>query len=139
MLKSWALPKGPSTDPARKRLAVPVEDHDLGYALFEGVIPEGRYGAGAVLVWDMGTYRLPGGQGSLDEALGRGLARVWIDGRKIRGGYSLVRAGKIGWLLIKDDDDEADPGRDPVKDEPASVLSGLTIEQIAAGGGRALE
>ena len=90
-------------------------------------------------VWDMGTYRLPGGQGSLDEALGRGLARVWIDGRKIRGGYSLVRAGKIGWLLIKDDDDEADPGRDPVKDEPASVLSGLTIEQIAAGGGRALE
>lgn len=136
VLKSWAVPKGPSTDPALKRLAVPTEDHEPGYALFEGVIPEGQYGAGTVLVWDLGTYRLPGGQGSLDEALGRGLARVWIDGKKIRGGYSLVRAGGRGaprWLLIKADDAEADPGRDPVRDEPASVVSGLTIEQISAG------
>ncbi len=146
VLKSWAVPKGPSTDPGQKRLAVPTEDHPMDYASFEGVIPEGQYGAGTVLVWDLGTFRTLGEKDgkpvSLEDALGRGRANVWIEGRKIRGGYSLVRTGgappaarpaRRGWLLIKMNDAEADPGRDPVKSEPASVLSGLTIEQIAAG------
>lgn len=140
VLKSWAVPKGPSTDPAHARLAVPTEDHPLDYATFEGVIPEGRYGAGAVLVWDLGTFRILGGKDapppSVENALGRGRAAVWIEGRKLRGGYSLVRTGGPGgprWLLVKMDDEEADPGRDPVKNEPRSVLSGMTIEEIAAG------
>jgi len=140
VLKSWAVPKGPSTDPGQKRLAVPTEDHPLDYASFEGMIPEGQYGAGTVLVWDLGTFRTlsekDGIPESLEDALGRGHATVWIEGLKIRGGYSLVRTGGAGaprWLMIKMNDAEADPGRDPVKSEPASVLSGLTIEQIAAG------
>ena len=152
------MPKGPSTDPGQKRLAIPTEDHPTNYASFEGVIPEGQYGAGTVLVWDLGTFRtLSGKDGkpvSLEDALDRGHATVWIEGRKIRGGYTLLRIGGAGepadipqpditshqrqaggprWLLIKMNDAEADPGRDPVMDEPASVLSGLTIEQIAAG------
>lgn len=138
VLKSWAVPKGPSTDPRDKRLAVPTEDHPLDYAEFEGVIPRGQYGAGTVLVWDLGTYRLLGGRdappASLDDALDRGRAAVWIEGKKLRGGYTLLRTGGAGeprWLLIKMNDAGADPGRDPVKNEPASVLSGLTIEDIA--------
>ncbi|HOB18879.1 MAG TPA: DNA polymerase ligase N-terminal domain-containing protein [Candidatus Methanoculleus thermohydrogenotrophicum] len=141
VLKSWAVPKGPSTDPKEKRLAVPTEDHPLDYADFEGVIPEGRYGAGTVMVWDRGTYRnltRKGGQEvPVTEALGLGHVSVWLEGEKVRGGYALTRfrTGKSeAWLLVKMDDAEAKPGRDLVATEPRSVVSGRTIEEIAAEG-----
>ena len=138
VLKSWAVPKGPSTDPRDRRLAVPVDDHPLDYAFFEGVIPEGQYGAGVVLVWDIGTYRNLGEKSgsavSMEDALEQGHVAVWLEGRKLRGGYTLVRTaagGERRWLLIKMDDEEADRRRNPVSTEPESVLSGRTIEEIA--------
>jgi len=139
VLKSWAVPKGPSLDPREKRLAVPTEDHPLEYAAFEGVIPAGEYGAGTVLVWDTGPYRnlteKKGTPMSMAEAVAHGHLRVWLLGRKLKGGYALTRF-KTGrdesWLLVKADDEEADAGRDPVSTEPASVLSGRTLEEIAA-------
>src|SRR5438132_4733421 len=92
VLKSWAVPKGPSTDPRDKRLAMPTEDHPLEYADFEGVIPEGEYGAGPVIVWDAGTYRnlteRDGREIPMAEGLRRGHVKVWLDGRKLRGAYS---------------------------------------------------
>ena len=139
VLKSWAVPKGPSLDPKEKRLAVPTEDHPLGYADFEGVIPEGSYGAGTVLIWDRGIYRnltqKDGQEVGVVEGLRRGHISVWIEGEKVRGGYVLTRfrTGKgEAWLLVKKDDAEADPGRDPVRTEPRSVVSGRTLEEIAA-------
>jgi DNA ligase D-like protein (predicted 3'-phosphoesterase) len=138
VLASWAVPKGPSTDPRDRRLAVPVEDHPLDYAFFEGVIPEGHYGAGVVLVWDVGTYRNladeTGREVSMEESVAQGRVAVWIEGQKLRGGYTLVRTeagGERRWLLIKMDDEEADRRRNPVSTEPRSVLSGRTIEEIA--------
>ena len=137
VLKSWAVPKGPSTDPREKRLAIATEDHPLDYADFEGVIPEGEYGAGTVLVWDRGRYEnvtdKEDGTQPMAEALAAGHALVRLDGEKISGGYALQRidddAGQ--WLLIKMDDDAADARRNPVSTEPRSVLSGRDIEQIA--------
>jgi DNA ligase D-like protein (predicted 3'-phosphoesterase) len=136
VLKSWAIPKGPSTDPRQKRLAVPTEDHPLEYARFEGVIPGGEYGAGTVLIWDMGTYRnLKEGQGSMEECLKEGHVAVWLEGKKLQGGYALIRTGKNGrWLLVKMDDEQADSRRDPLDEQPQSALSGRTIEEIAAQG-----
>src|ERR687887_1458840 len=107
VLKSWAVPKGPSTDPREKRLAMPTEDHPLAYADFEGVIPEGEYGAGTVIVWDSGSYR-PLGDEPLERALEHGHASVWLEGEKLRGGYALTRIGKgrrERWLLVKMDDE----------------------------------
>lgn len=96
-LKSWAAPKGPSTDPREKRLAVRTEDHPLDYASFEGVIPEGQYGAGEVLVWDIGRYEnvteKDGATQSMAEAIENGHALVYLKGRKIQGGYALHRTG----------------------------------------------
>jgi DNA ligase D-like protein (predicted 3'-phosphoesterase) len=138
VLKSWAVPKGPSTDPREKRLAVETEDHPLAYADFEGVIPEGEYGAGRVIVWDAGPYRvLPGEDGEAPdagEALRKGYLDVWLEGRKVRGGYALIHA-KVGgkhenWLLVKHDDDAADARRKPTSTQPESVVSGRTIEEI---------
>src|SRR5919106_5015650 len=94
VLKSWAVPKGPATDPRDKRLAVEVEDHPLEYADFEGVIEEGNYGAGAVIVWDTGTYEKLGEEESMAEALERGHVSVWLHGQKVAGGYTLQRTGK---------------------------------------------
>jgi DNA ligase D-like protein (predicted 3'-phosphoesterase) len=133
-LKSWAVPKGPSTDPRDKRLAMPTEDHPLDYAGFEGVIPEGRYGAGPVIVWDTGSYRNLGDT-EVERAVEGGHVTVWLEGRKLRGGYALTRIGKGAtgrWLLVKVDDDAADARRRPVKTQPESVLSGRTIRQVAA-------
>lgn len=142
VLKSWAVPKGPSTNPKEKRLAVPTEDHPLDYADFEGVIPAGSYGAGTVLVWDRGTYRNLTEQGGQEigvaEGLRRGHISVWLEGEKVRGGYALTRfrTGKgEAWLLVKKDDAEADPGRDPVAAESRSVVSGRTLAEIAAEAG----
>jgi DNA ligase D-like protein (predicted 3'-phosphoesterase) len=141
VLKSWAVPKGPSTDPREKRLAIRVEDHPLEYATFEGVIPEGEYGAGAVIVWDTGTYRNAtrrnGQEVPLEQALDDGHVVVDLHGRKLRGGYALTRTdvderGRERWLLVKKRDAEADARRDPLSSEPESVLSGRTVEQVAA-------
>ena len=134
VMKSWAVPKGPSTNPKDKRLAVPTEDHPIEYNQFEGTIPAGEYGAGTVLVWDEGTYRNLSDT-PIQEGLEKGHITVWLDGKKLKGGYALtrIRRGKSdAWLLVKMDDEEADPKRDPVRDEPASVRSGRTIEEIAA-------
>jgi len=133
VLKSWAVPKGPSTDPSEKRLAVMTEDHPLDYADFEGVIPEGEYGAGAVIVWDRGTYRHLE-DGDVGDALDEGLAEIWLEGEKLRGGYALVHAKTGGdaknWLLVKMKDEGADARRNPVSTEPESVKSGRTIEEV---------
>jgi DNA ligase D-like protein (predicted 3'-phosphoesterase) len=141
VLKSWAVPKGPSTDPKEKRLAVPTEDHPLDYADFEGVIPAGEYGAGTVLVWDTGPYKniteKKGKPIPMAEAVEHGHVKVWLEGKKLKGGYALTRfkTGKgEAWLLVKIDDDAADARRNPVSTEPQSVLTGRTIEEIEAAG-----
>lgn len=139
VLKSWAVPKGPSTDPSVKRLALPTEDHPLDYADFEGVIPAGEYGAGTVLVWDTGTYRNLRAEKENDgatmlQSLEEGKVEVWLKGQKAPGGYALIRTGDDDderWLLVKMDDAEADARRNPTSTEPASVLSGRTLEEIA--------
>jgi DNA ligase D-like protein (predicted 3'-phosphoesterase) len=137
VLKSWAIPKGPSTDPREKRLAVPTEDHPLEYAGFEGVIPEGEYGAGSVLLWDTGPFRnlteKKGVPVPLAEAVAHGHLKIWLEGHKLKGGYALTRfkTGKDeAWLLVKADDEAADASRDILKSRPESVLSGRTLEEI---------
>lgn len=140
VLKSWAVPKGPSTDPAVKRLAVATEDHPLEYAEFEGSIPEGDYGAGEVIVWDTGTYRNTtkknGKNLSVEDAIEHGYLTVWLEGKKLRGGYALNRFRRDKqeqWLLVKLKDEAADPQSDPVSTQPESVLTSRTIEQIREG------
>ena len=135
VLKSWAVPKGPSTDPRRRRLAVPTEDHPLDYAEFEGTIPEGEYGAGRVLVWDAGTYRNltrddDGEEVPVGEALAGGRCSVWLKGHKLRGGYTLIRTGGERWLLVKNRDEGADARRRPTSTQPESVLTGRTLLEI---------
>ena len=138
VLKSWAVPKGPSTDPREKRLAMPVEDHPLDYAEFEGVIPEGQYGAGAVVVWDRGTYEPLTEQDDkpkpVAKALEDGHLAIRLHGEKLRGGYALQRVAEgkdERWLLIKLKDEAADARRQPTTSQPRSVLSGRTVEDLA--------
>ena len=138
ILKSWAVPKGPSTNPREKRLAVETEDHPLEYADFEGTIPEGEYGAGTVLIWDTGTYRNLKEKNSKEVPLSKcydsGHITVWLEGRKLKGGYALTRFRKDiknQWLLVKMDDEEADSSRNPVETEPKSAISGKTLEEIS--------
>jgi DNA ligase D-like protein (predicted 3'-phosphoesterase) len=138
VLKSWAVPKGPSTDPRVKRLAIPTEDHPLEYADFEGAIPEDEYGGGTVLVWDKGPYRNlkkddDGNEVPMAESVDKGHLTVWLEGKKLTGGYALIRTGRGDdrrWLLVKMKDDEADARRNPVSTEPRSVLSGRTLDEI---------
>ncbi len=137
VLKSWAVPKGPSMDPREKRLAVPTEDHPLEYVDFEGVIPEGQYGAGTVMVWDTGTYhnirKEKGKEVSMEYSLKDGKVVISLKGKKLKGGYALVRTGKgkgNRWLLIKKKDDQADARRNPVSSEPKSAMTGRTLKQI---------
>lgn len=145
VLKSWAVPKGPSTDPSIKRLAVPTEDHPLAYADFEGVIPEGEYGGGTVMLWDRGPYRnlKVSADGTVEKSVAQqvkeGHVTLWLEGQKIRGGYALIRTGggeKARWLLIKMDDDEADARRNPTSTENLSVKTGRTMEEIRQAGER---
>ncbi|HEY1434694.1 MAG TPA: DNA polymerase ligase N-terminal domain-containing protein [Thermoanaerobaculia bacterium] len=133
VMKSWAVPKGPSLDPAQKRLAMPTEDHPLEYNHFEGVIPEGEYGGGTVMIWDRGTWwpEVP----DVDEALRRGELKFRLDGEKLKGSWVLVRIGKRGekkpaWLLIKHKDAAASK-RDITDTEPRSVVSGRLLVEIA--------
>jgi DNA ligase D-like protein (predicted 3'-phosphoesterase) len=140
VLKSWAVPKGPSTDPADKRLSIETEDHPLEYAGFEGVIPAGEYGAGTVMVWDMGTYRNLKKKGDdevpMERCVENGHITVWLDGGKLKGGYSLTRFRKENsrqWLLVKMNDEEAAPGIDIISSEPRSALSGRTLVEITEG------
>ena len=140
VLKSWAVPKGPSMDPKDRRLAMPVEDHPLSYFDFEGVIPKGSYGAGPVIVWDVGTYdnitEVDGQPVSVSQGLKDGYVAVWLKGEKLTGGWSLRRVS-IGrdkrekWLLVKKRDDAADARRNPTSTQPESALTGRTIEEVA--------
>lgn len=110
VLKSWAVPKGPSLDPRQKRLAIRVEDHPWEYRNFEGTIPEGNYGAGQVIVWDKGTYRCAeaSGEATVRRQLRKGSLKIVMRGHKLRGGFALVRLGTPRrWLLIKSNDQHA--------------------------------
>lgn len=135
VLKSWAVPKGPSTDPREKRLAIMTEDHSMEYGDFEGVIPEGEYGAGTVIVWDKGTYRnlKEDNTPTISQGINDGHIIFYLEGIKLKGGYSLTRfrgGDSNHWLLVKMDDTEADARRNPVSTQPESVISGKTIEEI---------
>ena len=127
VMRSWAVPKGPSLDPAVKRLAVEVEDHGIGHNDFEGTL-----GDGGVIVWDRGTYE-QGGRVAWPQALERGHAVFVLHGEKLRGGFALQRTrpgAKAQWLLVKRRDECARPGSDVVAEQPGSVLSGRTLEQL---------
>jgi len=134
VLLSWAIPKGPSLDPAVKRLAVAVEDHPLEYASFEGVIPEGEYGGGTVMVWDRGTWtpEVP----DVDAALRKGELKFTLHGQKLTGSWVLVRTraapggGRAGWLLIKHRDVAAST-EDVTLTAPRSAVSGRLLAEIA--------
>ncbi|HWD10308.1 MAG TPA: DNA polymerase ligase N-terminal domain-containing protein [Solirubrobacteraceae bacterium] len=127
VMRSWALPKGPSLDPSVKRLAVEVPDHSISHNSFEGPT-----GSGGVVVWDRGEYE-QGGRVAWPEALDRGHAVFVLHGEKLRGGFALQRTrpgAKPQWLLVKRRDELARPGSDVVTEQPASVLSGRTLEQV---------
>jgi DNA ligase D-like protein (predicted 3'-phosphoesterase) len=127
VLKSWAVPKGPSTDPREKRLAVQVEDHSLGHGDFEG-----RIGSGRVIIWDAGTYRSLT-EGPVEDAIDAGHLSFWLEGEKLRGGWTLQRTSggaKPQWLLVKRRDEGADARRNPVSTQRESVRSGRTIEEL---------
>jgi bifunctional non-homologous end joining protein LigD len=136
VLLSWAVPKGPSLDPRVKRLAMQVEDHPLDYGTFEGTIPEGQYGAGTVLVWDRGTWHP---DGDVSKMLRDGHLRFSLDGHKLRGGFTLLKAGKPDkagrqrWLLIKRKDDEARAGTGDslLRAAPNSVITGRGLSETA--------
>ena len=127
VLKSWAVPKGPSLDPHQRRLAIRVEDHPYEYRNFEGTIPKGNYGAGEVIVWDRGTYRgAEAGDDSVQKGLRKGALGLVLHGKKLKGGFSLVRLKRPRqWLLVKKDDACAD-SRDVTRNDK-SVKSGQRL------------
>ncbi|GAA2351340.1 non-homologous end-joining DNA ligase [Saccharopolyspora halophila] len=128
VLLSWAVPKGPTLDPAVRRMAVRVEDHPLEYADFEGTIPAGEYGGGDVIVWDRGTWTP--GEDDPAAALAEGTLHFELHGRKLSGRFVLVRRGEQQWLLLHKKDEHAEPGWDP-EQHPLSVRSGRTNEEVA--------
>lgn len=128
VLRSWAVPKGPSLDPAQKRLAMQVEDHPLDYATFEGVIPEGEYGGGTVMVWDMGTWE------PVEGDLETGAVKLVVHGKKLRGAWRLVRTRGRQWLLIKSRDRYASTD-DITETKPRSILSRRLMAGIAKAAG----
>jgi DNA ligase D-like protein (predicted 3'-phosphoesterase) len=138
VLVSWSIPKGPSLDPRDKRLAIRTEDHSLEYLEFEGRIGDG-YGAGTVIVWDIGVYwnrtQRGGAVVPLDEAVDEGHLSFWLEGHKIRGGFALTRVGSPGgrehWLLVKRRDQAADRRRKPTTTQLESVLTGRTNDDLA--------
>jgi len=129
VLKSWAVPKGPSLDPTVKRLAMQVEDHPVDYAKFEGVIPEGEYGGGTVMVWDYGTYE-PENTDDVASALRKGELKFSLDGQKLKGSWVLVRTRDRQWLLMKHRDYYTTE-EDVTEIAPASILTRRTLAEIA--------
>jgi DNA ligase D-like protein (predicted 3'-phosphoesterase) len=137
VLVSWAVPRGPSFDPTVKRLAVMTEDHPMDYAGFEGHIPEGQYGGGPVIVWDAGIYHnlttdRRGDVRPMPEGLDGGHVKVWLEGEKLQGAWALTRTDDRNWLLVKVKDAAADAAYDPVADDPRSILSDRTVEDVEA-------
>ena len=140
VLASWAIPKGFSLNPAIKHLAVKTEDHPYDYAKFEGIIPEGQYGAGTVMVWDIGTYQNIKKENNklvpIEECIKRGTIEIWLEGEKLHGGFALIKfhgqsAKEDNWLIIKIDDEYAKPNKDSLpKSWDKSALSGQTMNQI---------
>ena len=139
VMKSWAVPKGPSVVPGVRRLAMEVEDHPISYNTFEGTIPEGEYGGGTVMIWDRGTYGETNGGGvdALREGYERGKLDITFDGERLRGAFALVRTRGDGeraqWLLIKRTDAHARRGRELTEAETTSVVTGRSMDQIARG------
>jgi bifunctional non-homologous end joining protein LigD len=140
--KSWAVTKVPSLDPATKRLAVEVEDHPIDYGTFEGTIPKGEYGGGTVQLWDRGTWT-PQSTADPERDLKRGSLKVCFDGKRMKGGWALIRLRdreqgfrrnpRHNWLLIKENDEEAQPGEpEALASETTSVKTGRTLEEIAS-------
>jgi DNA ligase D-like protein (predicted 3'-phosphoesterase) len=137
VLVSWAVPKGPSLNPSQRRLAMRTDDHPLDYADFEGVIPEGHYGAGTVMVWDYGTFTnikrekeklIP-----VSDCLDMGTIEVELHGKKLQGKFALIKTGKKSdkkWLLIKMKDEYASSKRNPVSTQNKSARTGRTMHQI---------
>src|ERR1700724_1161072 len=154
VLKSWAVPKGPSLDPGDKRLAMEVEDHPVSYQDFEGIIPEGNYGAGSVMVWDVGTWQplsplpvngkyVPGTDEEARQMLAKGDLKFRLQGKKLKGDFALIRMrgrrpGSKGneWLLIKKHDEHAEQGYD-IDQFDQSVLSKRNMAEIAGDAGSA--
>ena len=142
VLLSWAVPKGPSLDPSVKRMAMPTEDHPIEYAKFEGIIPEGEYGGGTVMIWDNGTWtpEVP----DVDAAMKKGDLKFTLHGTKLQGSWVLVRLrprsgeSRAGWLLIKHRDEYAST-RDIAEEEPRSVVSGRILIEIARDEGGNME
>jgi DNA ligase D-like protein (predicted 3'-phosphoesterase) len=137
VLKSWSVPKGPSGLPKDKRLAVPTEDHPLEYEDFEGVIPQGEYGGGTVIVWDHGTYEplshdKKGRPLDFAESLEHGHATFRLHGTKLRGAYALTRFREDNWLLVKTAEGGARGHGTPDPRRARSVRSGRTLAQVAA-------
>ena len=132
-MPSWAVPKGPSLDPKQKRLAMEVEDHPLEYASFEGIIPEGDYGGGTVMIWDEGVWA-PMEDVDPVEAIKSGEMRFILDGKKLKGGFTLVRTGERRWLLMKRRDEHTKAG-DIAGAEPRSVRTRRLLADIARDGG----
>jgi bifunctional non-homologous end joining protein LigD len=143
VMKSWAVPKGPSYDPAVRRLAMQVEDHPIEYNTFEGTIPKGEYGGGTVMLWDRGTYEAEdaeGGVEALRAGYEKGDLKIRLHGERLEGGWVLVRMRKEDerpqWLLIKHRDEFADPDYDVTREVATSVTTDRTMEEIAAGKGK---
>ena len=141
VLKSWAVTKGPSLDPREKRLAVRVEDHPLDYGGFEGTIPEGEYGGGTVMLWDRGDWEP---EGDPHEGLKKGKLSFVLNGKRLKGGFTLVRmrkdrsgsSARENWLLIKQRDEEASEEIDPVETWQRSVKTRRSMAGIAKAEGR---
>jgi bifunctional non-homologous end joining protein LigD len=145
VMKSWAVPKGPSLDPSVKRLAMQVEDHPIEYNKFEGTIPQGEYGGGTVMLWDRGTYTYGGSnpdpEAGIREGLKKGDFKFVLKGKRLKGSWALVRMrrdqpGKPQWLLIKHRDEHAAPDSDVAVEYQTSVATGRTMEEIAGGKSR---
>jgi bifunctional non-homologous end joining protein LigD len=139
VMKSWAVPKGPSLDPAVKRLAIEVEDHPVDYNSFEGTIPGGEYGGGTVMIWDRGTYEYGGdstsGTAGLRRGLEKGTLEFTLSGKRLDGTWVLIRTRRQGkaqqWLLVKQRDRHASSTIDVTEKYLTSVVTGRTMEEIA--------
>jgi DNA ligase D-like protein (predicted 3'-phosphoesterase) len=135
ILKSWAVPKGPSTNPSQRRLAIETEDHPIEYADFEGTIPEGEYGAGTVIIWDFGTYEniteKNNAPVSLEYAYNNGHITLSLKGTRLKGGYALIKMKRKGqWLLIKTDDPHADRSVAITDKYTTSITSHKSLDEL---------